>query len=571
MPKLLSVTLEMFRGVTGRLTFDLSQDGRPVSVIMFGDNGSGKSTIIDGIEFCLQGGIHGRSIQDPIVPTLRSLYASSIGDCSASVLFETGEVFKRTNRIGERHSYESPAHPSFVFSGFVVRRRDLNDFIDVADRVRPTRVASFLKLGTTNIPLELLPRVQELYEERTKVRNRKRELEDELVAVLSMEPSRAPRSQASLDRLIREIRGIHPDMTKEERRSLPPMPREASTRVHEIHRAYGALRDINAEINRLNSNRFQQALSDELIVISAAVTEAFIRLCPQRQAIRRFTYSSSQDRILKLEVELASGQRTVPTKVLSEASLDLLAILTYIHLIKAANRHGQSQVLILDDVFSSTDASIRQRLAEYIFEEFVTWQIIVCFHDRLWFEQFRRAARARQHAFRSYELGRWLYEVGPQVYEAPTDLSDRLRAALSPGDGPLDRFQISSSAGLLLEALCDHLSINLSIPLPRRLDQRYSLGEMWPGIHARLYGSAARSEVISVDQMLHLRNMVGAHYTEWAQNITLDEAEDFGNRCLALWEKVYCGNCSNYVSRRAARIRCRCGALDISTTTPSTT
>jgi hypothetical protein len=538
-------------------------------VLLLGDNGSGKSTIIDAIEFCLQGGLHGRTIQDPIVPTLRSLYASNVGECSSSVVFETGETFRRSNRVGERHSFEVPAHPNFRFTSFAIRRRDLADFIDVAERTRPTRLAAFLKFGTINLPREQLPRVQQLDEERRSVRVDKRSLEDELATVLSIEPSRTPRTQPAIDSLVREVRGIQPGMTRDQRRALPPMPKEIATRVREIYKLYGRLRDIKAEINRLNSNRFQEALNEELRIVSADVTEAFIRLCPQRQAIRQLIYFSTNDEILKLEVELASGQRVVPTKVLSEASLDLLALLTYIHLIKAASRHGQSRVLILDDVFASTDSSVRQRLAEYLFEEFADWQLIVCFHDRLWFEQFRRAAGARRHAFRAYEFGRWRHEIGPQLYEAPADISIWLRELLSRKESLQDRFQIASSAGLLLESLCDHITIGLSIVLPRRLDQRYTLGEMWPGVLARLRDSTAVSEAESINRMLHMRNMVGAHYTDWAQNISLDEAEDFADRCLSLWGKVYCRNCINFISVRRKRLRCPCGSVDISRSAPS--
>src|SRR5690606_33941898 len=54
--KVASVTLSGFRGVPGRLTVDFcGANGRPQSAIVFGENGSGKSSIVDAVEWACQG------------------------------------------------------------------------------------------------------------------------------------------------------------------------------------------------------------------------------------------------------------------------------------------------------------------------------------------------------------------------------------------------------------------------------------------------------------------------------------------------------------------------------------
>lgn len=47
-----------FRGIPNKLSISFPiNNNRPISLIILGDNGVGKSSIVDAIEFCLQGHI----------------------------------------------------------------------------------------------------------------------------------------------------------------------------------------------------------------------------------------------------------------------------------------------------------------------------------------------------------------------------------------------------------------------------------------------------------------------------------------------------------------------------------
>ena len=78
------------------------------------------------------------------------------------------------------------------------------------------------------------------------------------------------------------------------------------------------MNDIKSELHQRSHSRFQQALNDELGIISAQVTDAFMELCPQRQAIQRLVFFSSPsgERSVELQVQLINGQQTTPVKVL---------------------------------------------------------------------------------------------------------------------------------------------------------------------------------------------------------------------------------------------------------------
>lgn len=125
-----------------------------------------------------------------------------------------------------------------------------------------------------------------------------------------------------------------------------------------------------------------------------------------------------------------------------------------------------------------------------------------------------------------------------------------------------DRFTIAASAGLLIETLSDFMSVNLGLPLPRRLDQRYTIGEMWPAISKSLQNSSIGPRISVINGQVHLRNLA-AHYNEWASNLSLDEALDFGTATLALWDSVFCPQCRSYLGRKDGQLRCSCGSLSV--------
>ena len=56
--KIKSIYIHSFRGIPKELTVNfIDKKGKPVSTIISGDNGSGKSSIVDAIEYNLQGRI----------------------------------------------------------------------------------------------------------------------------------------------------------------------------------------------------------------------------------------------------------------------------------------------------------------------------------------------------------------------------------------------------------------------------------------------------------------------------------------------------------------------------------
>jgi hypothetical protein len=252
--------------------------------------------------------------------------------------------------------------------------------------------------------------------------------------------------------------------------------------------------------------------------------------------------------------------------VFSEANLDLLAILIFVAIAQQAAERGQARILVLDDVLQSFDGATRLRTAEFILATLCNWQFIFTLHDRLWAEQLRSILRRLNHQFTEREIRRWTFDGGPEIVNALSTPSDGVERALAGGE----IYQVCSEAGLLLERLCSHLSYALPISVTRKRYDRYTLGDLWPGVLKGLRRTTIRNSAESVERWVHLRNLLGAHFNEWATSLGRIEAESFGEAVRDLTLKVWCAQCGNWIepvqhgANRIVGWSCRCGVVSIS-------
>ena len=151
--------------------------------------------------------------------------------------------------------------------------------------------------------------------------------------------------------------------------------------------------------------------------------------------------------------------------------------------------------------------------------------------------------------------------TGPLIINVSREIDSLLREALQRGDV----LSICSHSGLLLEKISNILSYHLPISVTRRKGDKYTLGDLWPGIYKVLRKTNVHEATNEVERWLHLRNLVGSHYNEWAQTLSRREAQLFGEAVLCLLSLVHCDECHRWIERRestgARRIywSCRCG------------
>ncbi|QDT15152.1 AAA family ATPase [Alienimonas californiensis] len=583
MSKVVRLTADNFRGMHTEVELGLSdKNGKATSALLLGENGSGKSSLVDAIQLVLQGFV-GRDTS-----TKRSLggLLPISSDRSASELaveLDDGRTIRASIIFDEGGDGKLSFHwhtPTGDFRGapLVLRRADVLKFWDVPEERRQSLFFDTFRLkpgsGPASTPQTAIGGDEELHlvmRRRVQIKEHRRILHRWVREQAGIDdPNQLPITGKGFIDGCRRHRIAFPTPRNrvEEWWKLQPPEREA---VEEACRRIALcakwIKETEENIRFLES-KGQDASSDvltrtnqALLKISAAVGNAFREISTAASRVGDFKFSVGDLSKSSLEVHVlrSDGTLAYPRDVLSEANLDLVALLYYVEAAAYAAEQGQSRVLILDDVFQSVDATIRVRASEYLLRRLAGWQLLFTCHDRLWAEHILATARRTGMPMACNQVR---YDSSMRTVVLQAELAGpkrRLLSVLESGDPG----SICSAAGLMLEKLCDHLSVSLQTSVTRRPNDRYTLGDLWPGVYKKLKKTNLEEVLRTIDSVAHLRNSAGAHYNEWAQNLSESEAATYGNAVAELEQMVLCGRCQQWISATHANpeIRCRCGNL----------
>ena len=568
-----NVHVEAFRGIPHTLDLPIrTQSPRPASVLIFGDNGTGKSSLADAIEFALQARIHRSQHLDRDSGPSPFSFTSPLSTPTVSVRLSDNTIITRTiDRDGDKIQFDHRPHPHFAVSPLVLRRADILGFWSTPELRRQIFFRDHLRDWTTE-PWEELADVQEerLTAERLELKGSRRSVASELARIANVPPEDVPFGGAELDAFVR--RHAHGGMSSAQRSKL--RRKGVPVRVNkDIERLAAKSRSLTRSIKHLASKLRRVdspdptkylVLQELLTNLSERLTEAFHRTSTRATLIRSIDLVPGRlsPTSLSLDVTLPNGLRCTPQQIFSEANLDLLSFLIVLTIAEESAKRGQAKVFVLDDVFQSIDASIRLAVIDYLFTEFKDWQLLFTVHDRLWKEQLKDLCRRHAHDVVDVELRNWGQEHGPQIRGAIAPLVDRLRRAIDHGSAR----EICVLAGPMLEEICDELSHRLPVSIRRRRNDLYTIGDLWPAVRKRLKCSPLGDVVEEVDRSLHLRNMVGAHFNAWAESLSVEEAGAFGRAVVMLYDGTHCGDCQKWVEQLLVGRHwtrswgCRCGA-----------
>lgn len=573
--KISKLTINNFRGVAGELIIDFrpAHTNSPNSLLLLGDNGTGKSSIVDAIEFALQGTI--RSTLDPF-----SLATDKLPKIVVS--FSDNTNYQRSyykNELGEIY-FGKDRHQKFSISPFALRRSDILKFIESNDANRQVLLFQYFSKPSTKPPTHesdsnklsdvYANNLSVLSKKRLTLKQARREAAEELAQKLSISVEEIPFDKVGIDTLVRDK--IHNGFTKKQREAAQYKGITIKTKsyllpyVKKIKEFSEEIRRLNNDINEIQKPRssFQKTLIKNLLLDAAVwITQSFKELTSANFIDKiELEIGNLTEVSLGINLHLKNGRICSAHSILSEANLDLLSLLVFLSIVREATSHGQTKLLILDDVMQSVDSSIRVAIIEYILKEFSDWQLIITAHDRLWYSQLQELFRKANHPFVEQEIIRWRFDSGPVISQITKDIDELLIEAMGTGNISI----ICSQGGLLLEAICNRLSWVLPISVTRRKEDKYTLGDLWPGIHKVLKKTNIKDISEKVDKWLHLRNLVGAHYNEWARSLPASDALNFGEAIIDLLWSVKCHNCFRWieaVSNQAKIWSCKCGKISI--------
>lgn len=559
-----TVHADSFRGVSETLDVSfLHANGKPASALIFGDNGSGKSSIVDAVEWACQKAVgRSKAIRRAAAPALANLAAGG-ERCSVKVHLSDGSSVERCATFNDNGAQVSgdPVPESFSRVPMSLKRADILRFLDTPAIKRGSIFMDHALGDSIPDASPITADKQAVIDDRHEAKRKMREAAAKLAPLLGIEYP--PRDANDIAEMIAV--DVYKRLPVADRIKIT-LPRAVQKQVDEVNRHQEKVHQLNRVAKRLGlpntvTTERLAAMHALLSGVGDWLTTAFLDVTGAPHVKRVEPEFGSLSAIsLEICVTLEGQVSTTPQNVFSEGYQDLIALLYFLAVARAAGEQGQAKVLILDDVLQSVDASIRVALMELVVRDFKDWQLLITVHDRLWRSQLRDIFQRVGHSLVEVEIRQWDFDGGPHVFAAGVDPSESLWSAIESADP----FVVCGVAGRLLEQICDRLSWTIPISVKRKRGDTYTLADMWPGIVKELKRTSCADLLTQVDRWVHLRNAVGAHYNEWAEGVTWTEAELFGYAVLEFYGQVHCDSCNQWVERAGAKeFVCRCSATTL--------
>lgn len=561
--RIATVTVTGFRGSAGTVQLDLTKSGKPTDALLWGDNGVGKSTLIDGLEFALQHRVDRSSdFNSSLRPSVRNLATPS---AVAEVKLSDGQSVTRslvTNKAGRDEASHFDVRPGFRIAPVVIRRADILRFLDTDALSRGTVFFDYFPDPEGTLGIRPDEELRQLEEERFLLRVAR----DDLAAQLA---ARYPDAGADFSDT-RGLEGFVAGLLDEANAAdyehpfdaLGAEDRRIVAELQSAQRRSSAIKkQLDRGVQTLNPRAYQAQLARVVPILHTVtddLTSSFKRISRATHVKKiQVLVAKSGPVSLDVVVEFDNGTSALPQQVFSEGNKDLIALLFFLTVTKKAAEFGQAKVLVLDDALQSVDATIRLGVMDYVLDEFKDWQVIVTGHDRAWFTQLRGLFQRRGRSPVERNIVGWSFADGIDVGGASRSRAESLREAVARAD----ERAVASATGLLLEEVANELSWRLGTSVTRREGDRYTLGDLWPGVAKALKRTNLKRTVEEIDLRIDIRNLLGAHYNDWADGISWSDIRRLGEDALATYDATHCSSCNSWASRAGASVTCMCGNL----------
>lgn len=560
-----ALRVKSLRGISQELRVTLpTSKGHPTSLVVYGDNGTGKSSLCDSLEKAMLGQVRrGRSKTGPARPPLlfnafskHPLHLDLSLDDGTTISVSEGEAILEPRKVARKVTGTTAADERRV--PFVLRRNEVLGFLSLAPDQRFAAFLEYLDADGLKAGAD-------------------EELRKHLSAVEAEFADWTAKRQEAAEKFCR-IMGIQvtADMSllldmKFNRSQL----QDKKINLAEAVRAHAAFKQIYANRKRAKERyneafrlrpqgaQFERfaAIQQILQQISSEVTELFLNAQSPRVVDGiKFELGGEKDSRVQFLVEIPGQENLTPEEILSEANLDLLGILTFLAVLKKTIPPGQPKVLVLDDVLHSIDGPHRTVIAHLVAEKFLDWQLVVTTHDRLWARQLEAVLREKGHSVKRLDFLAWTREAGSRL-ALPQELPAQLSASVAEGKAVV----AGALSGPTLEFILHQLSWRLETSIVRRQNDQYTIGDIWPSFRKRMKGTEIENICKNLDEYLHIRNLVGAHYNEWAESLSDQEVLTLASQISNLQVATHCNDCLTWISgtRIAPEARCSCGKISL--------
>ncbi|TCB87733.1 hypothetical protein E0H26_28820 [Micromonospora zingiberis] len=563
--KISALEIQSFRGVTDCLTIDFAaRDGKPTSLLILGDNGTGKTSIVDAVEFALRGRVSRRgNAGTKVKREARDLLHLA---SRPNVVVEVGG--KRYQRGRPRPSslgkhLRREIVPGFHLAPATISRADIDVFWNLEDRERMRFFFDYLRreyrhAGYHALEAERLAAAVDVAE--TAILKSQIALAIAADVPISDIPVsdrvtfyqwRARQWPAYATAAGSTPYGASSPQRMKAIRSLPNYIQRANSDLaadletrhdlrEQLEAATQAAGGTPGELPPVVASELPALLAE----ISSEVTAAFLHIAGLPHVLGIVIAVGDEEGELNITCSLTPGNHVDPRQVLSEGALDLLALLLMLEVARACTKRGQAPVLVLDDVWQSVDTVHRTAVLAYMFDgNFKKWQLVITVHDRLWARLIEDKARRQGFPLKTLRVVAWSPESGPVVRQGFLGTPAQLEQQIENSETDI----LVGHAGKALEELADILSASMRVSVTRMEGDRYTLEGIWQPVYSALRKASLPSDIIEpanrINDLYVLRNTAGAHFNEWAQTLSDAEARSFARNVHNLWTATHCSIC----------------------------
>lgn len=375
--KLAKIEIEKFRGIPNYMSIDFIMEGKPESALIFGDNGSGKSSLIDAIEFVTHGSIQSNQSGKVGDWLYSSISLNTVGKARVKVCLNDGREYESL-MIRDEDAKCIKKHGDGVIEEFrrapyILRRQDILKFWELPNNQKLKIFFKYIVVNTSSMLMADDEQLKIVSEERLRLKEQKRELIHMLSNYYSFDSKEM--SNKNKGDFFGVIRSLNKGKTLKQLDSTHAQ----YSNLHSLNNIYDKILEANKEYKRIvrssesldavdsQNSPLKEELQKIMLLIAPLVTDAFKKISRTNDYVKEINIlvASKTEVSLEFMVILENGMEIEPIHLFSEANRDLLALLIYLEFVFYAGMHGQAKLLIFDDVFQSVDSTIRFRVMQY--------------------------------------------------------------------------------------------------------------------------------------------------------------------------------------------------------------
>jgi len=551
-PTLTSISMWNFRGVVGPMTIELEPTtSRGGVTFVLGDNGSGKSSVCDAIEFATRS-LVSRRLRDGEKHQREIRNLSTTNPPGVIVRLANGDSYARgqvaADSLDGASIIRGNAIAGFDRAPVVIRRDAVESFWKIPAAHRLDYFWDYLKPPTQQVRSSADDAWVEEHRAAEHALARARRSLDCLVPPHFYSrnwkfPTHSKNASSAINAGVKEAL----------RRSDKPRTLTAEQRIA-INACVAALTE--EESLRSNARSAESKKPRDPAPVGALIDKIGPRIAYDffgifgQDWIQDIEFNVDHSGLVDIRL-ITDDEALAPDRVLSEAGLDVLSLLIAVEAhVETASSHGQSPSIVFDDVFQSVDAPLRSRVLAHLAARLDRWQVVFTVHDRLWLEVAEQRFKEANFATRVLELRSGGFGGTPKVYGPSTGLLRDLRDSI---ENAASAVVVAGVAGRTLEALAEQLSYRLSAKVARRERDRYELNDIWLPVRTEIDSSqmsVAKQLTTDMSNTQFLRNRVGAHANDWADGLSDAEALDAANQVMTLAQQFLCQSCAAWGKRK---------------------